>query len=132
MESTMQVKSVEGDFDRTHMQTRAMRFFMLRICRNATNKLQIFRRTQTLSYLRRATQRIEGIPNVKSPIGNTDERRLRGAPKMFQNRSVSSPAADTTVLPSGLQARLNTRDVCPVNSFTLVMLDPLPYFQRIN
>jgi hypothetical protein len=77
-------------------------------------------------------QRMDGIPKVNSPIGNTDDRRLGGAPKIFQKRSDSSPAAETTVLPSGLHARLNTRDVWPVSSFTFVKLDPLPYFQRIS
>lgn len=75
---------------------------------------------------------MEGMPNVISPIGNTDERRLRGTPKIFQKRRVSSPAADTTVLPSGLALRPSTRFVWPVNSFTFVKVEPLPYFHKIN
>ena len=73
-----------------------------------------------------------GIPNVKSPIGSTEERRLGADPKMFQNRRDSSAAAETTVLPSGLHARLNIRWVWPVNSFTFVRLDLLPNFHSIN
>ena len=72
------------------------------------------------------SHRIVGIPKVISPIGMTEDRRLGGLPKMFQKRNDSSPAADTTVLPSGLRAKLKTRDVCPVSSFTLVKLEPLP------
>ena len=73
-----------------------------------------------------------GIPNVKSPIGNAEDRRLGAAPKIFQNRNDSSAAADTTVLPSGLHARLNIRWVWPVSSFTFVRLDLFPYFHNIN
>ena len=38
----------------------------------------------------------------------------------FQKRSVSSPAALATVLPSGLSARCSTLDVCPKRSLTLL------------
>lgn len=65
-------------------------------------------------------------------MGNTEDRLLGADPKMFQNRSDSSAAAETTVLPSGLHAKLNIRWVWPVSSFTLVRLDLLPYFHRIN
>jgi len=42
--------------------------------------------------------------------------------KAFQNLSVSSPAPVTIVCPSGDMARYSTRNVCPVNVVTLVIL----------
>ena len=63
----------------------------------------------------------------------TDDRRMsrmrplrRAAdvgppPKMDQNRSVSSAAADTTVSPSGDWAKCNTRAVWPVSSQSFVI-----------
>lgn len=45
-------------------------------------------------------------------------RRWDSLEKHFQNRSVSSPAAETTVWPSGDMAKCNTRDVCPVYLYT--------------
>lgn len=50
-----------------------------------------------------------------------------GSPKQRQKRSVSSAAALTTVVPSGLWARCSTREVCPVSSATFAMEG---YFQR--
>jgi hypothetical protein len=41
--------------------------------------------------------------------------------KMVQNRNVSSPAPVTIVWPSGLIAKYNTREVCPVNAATWVI-----------
>ena len=61
-----------------------------------------------------------------------EEGRYGAAPKISQNRNDSSPAADTTVLPSGLQAKLSTREVWPVNSWTRVKEEPLPYFHKIS
>jgi hypothetical protein len=40
--------------------------------------------------------------------------------KIFQNRRVSSPAADTTVVPSGDRAICKTLEVCPDSSATRV------------
>ena len=42
--------------------------------------------------------------------------------KHFQKRNVSSPAALTTVVPSGLRARLRTRSVWPFSSATFIKL----------
>jgi hypothetical protein len=50
-----------------------------------------------------------------------------GSPKQRQKRRVSSAAALTTVVPSGLWARCSTRLVCPVSSATLAMEG---YFHR--
>lgn len=55
---------------------------------------------------------------------------LAGASALWntrQKRRVSSAAALTTVVPSGLWARCSTRDVCPVSSATFAMEG---YFQR--
>jgi len=41
--------------------------------------------------------------------------------KIVQNRNVSSPAPVTIVCPSGLIARYNTLQVCPVNAATWVI-----------
>ena len=49
------------------------------------------------------------------------------SPKTFQNLSVSSAAAETTVAPSGLWAMWSTRAVCPVSSAILVIVG---YFHR--
>jgi len=47
---------------------------------------------------------------------------LGGLPKICQNLNVSSAAALTTLLPSGLCAMCNTLAVCPFNSWIFVML----------
>lgn len=52
-----------------------------------------------------------------------------GTPKTFQNLSVSSPAAEATVQPSGLWAMWRTLDVWPIIS-AIFTIDG--YFQRIN
>ena len=44
-----------------------------------------------------------------SPLGNTEDLRLGADPNIFQNLKDSSAAAETTVLPSGLHAKLSMR-----------------------
>lgn len=54
--------------------------------------------------------------NLAAELENFTLAAAGGSPKHFQKCSVSSAAAEHTVLPSGDCARCSTRAVCPVNS----------------
>lgn len=52
-----------------------------------------------------------------------------GVPNTFQNRNLSSPAAEATVHPSGLWAMKRTLDLCPVSSAIFTIEG---YFHKVN
>ena len=71
-------------------------------------------------------QRTTQAPVHADGLSSPSEREARCRPpsesRILQKRSVSSAAAETTVLPSGLCAMCRTRAVWPVSSATLTML----------
>jgi len=74
-----------------------------------------------------ADQRMQLVPRRERQACSSlsfDALRV-GEPKMRQKRKVSSAAADTTVVPSGLRAMWSTRAWWPVSSVTF-WTRPLP------